>query len=90
MQCGFHGNTRQCDAVTGGVSRRVVRLAVHPEVPLFNGSQLLQLFMQHVDRLLHALALGHGHLTHTDTQLYQFVSYIPSNNYSYFIHLYEN
>lgn len=51
--------------ITAGISRGMVSLAVHAEAALLHGAQLLQLFVQHVHSLLHALPLRHGHLAHT-------------------------
>lgn len=43
----------------------MIRLTVHAEAALLHGAQLLQLSVQHVHSLLHALPLRHRHLAHT-------------------------
>lgn len=54
--------------LTSSVCGGVVGLAVYTEAALFHGPQLLQLLVQQVHCLLHALPLGHGHLAHAARQ----------------------
>lgn len=48
-----------------GISCGMVSLTVYTEAALLHGAQLLQLLVQDIHRLLHALPLRHRHLAHT-------------------------